>query len=327
MTDTLEIVGVGNAIVDVLAETDDDFLVAHGLARGGMTLIGDADATRLTAALTAAARGPVVHASGGSVANSCAVAARLGARAAYLGRVADDRLGAAFRADIERGGVRFPSRPAATGATGRCLIAVTDDGQRTMSTFLGAAANFGPDDLDEDVIAAAAITYLEGYLFDPPDAQEAFRRAAAIARRHGRLVAISLSDPFCVGRHRDDFASFIDAHADIVFANEAEIESLTGAPFDAAVDRLAGLVRIAVATRGAAGSVVASGHERHVIPAAPARVRDTTGAGDAYAAGFLAALARDRGLLAAGQLGAAAAASVIEHVGARPDAGFAGLRL
>ena len=320
MTGSIDIVGIGNAIVDVLGETDDAFLERNGLARGTMTLIDAERAASLTEALSAGAPAGVVRRSGGSVANSCVVASLLGARVAYLGTVADDALGRAFRSDLEATGVAFPSRPLAGGMpSGRCLIAVTPDGQRTMSTFLGAANGFGPADLDAAVIENAAILYLEGYLFDPPAAQEAFARAARIARDAGRQVAISLSDPFCVGRHRDAFAAFARDHADIVFANEAEIEALVGSSFEDAVDALARDVRIVVATRGAAGSVIASGAARHRIAAAPAAVRDTTGAGDAYAAGFLAALVKGRGLDEAGGLGAAAAARVIEQVGARPD--------
>ena len=332
MTASIDIVGIGNAIVDVLGETDDAFLARNGLARGTMTLVDSARAASLTEALAAGAPAGVVHRSGGSVANSCVVASLLGARVAYLGTVATDALGDAYRLDLEATGVAFPSR-ALEGdhpASGRCLIAITPDGQRTMSTFLGAANSFGPADLDHAVIASAAVLYLEGYLFDPPAAQEAFREAARIARGAGRQVAISLSDPFCVGRHRDAFAAFAREHADIVFANEAEIEALTGLSFAAAVDALAGDVGIVVATRGADGSMIASGGRRHRIAAAQAVVRDTTGAGDAYAAGFLAALVKGRGLEDAGRLAAAAAARVIEQIGARPDASsdaFRALRL
>ncbi len=320
MTGSIDIVGIGNAIVDVLGETDDAFLERNGLARGTMTLIDAERAASLTEALSAGAQAGVVRRSGGSAANSCVVASLLGARVAYLGTVADDALGQAYRSDLEATGVAFPRRALAGGMpSGRCLIAVTPDGQRTMSTFLGAANAFGPADLDVAVIENAAVLYLEGYLFDPPAAQEAFRRAARIARDAGRQVAISLSDPFCVGRHRDAFAAFARDHADIVFANEAEIEALVGSSFEDAVDALARDVRIVVATRGASGSVIASGAARHRIAAAPATVRDTTGAGDAYAAGFLAALVKGRGLDEAGGLAAAAAARVIEQIGARPD--------
>ncbi len=320
MAASIDIVGIGNAIVDVLGETDDAFLERNRLARGTMTLIDAARAASLTQALAAGAPAGIVRRSGGSVANSCVVASLLGARVAYLGTVAADALGEAFRLDLEATGVRFPSRAVAGDiASGRCLIAVTPDGQRTMSTFLGAANGFGPTDLDPTVIASAAVLYLEGYLFDPPAAQDAFREAARIARESGRQVAISLSDPFCVARHRDSFAAFARDHADIVFANQAEIEALTGLGFADAIDALAREVRIVVATRGADGSVIASGDVRHRIAAAPTVVRDTTGAGDAFAAGFLAAFVKDRGLDEAGRLGAAAAARVIERIGARPD--------
>lgn len=312
-----DLIGVGNAIVDVVAPCADDFLSRHAMRKGGMALV-DADAAeRLYAAMP-----PGEESSGGSAANTCAVAAGLGARVAYLGKVADDRLGEAFRRDIEAAGVHHPTAPLRGGApTARCLILVTPDGQRTMNTFLGASIAFAPEDVDEALIADAAVVYLEGYLFDPPRAREAFRRAAAAARAAGRRVALSLSDPFCVDRHRAAFRDFVRDHVDILFANEVEACSLYEADaFEDAARHAAAEVDLAVLTRSEAGSVVLRGPERVDVPAAPARVVDTTGAGDAYAAGFLAALAAGRDLAACGRWGGLAAAEVIGHYGARPKA-------
>jgi fructokinase len=309
-----DIAGIGNAIVDLLARTDDAFLSKHDMPKGAMTLIDADTATRLTAAMP---NGQT--ASGGSVANTCAVAAALGARVAFLGKVADDALGAAFRRDIAALGVHFPTAPLqADIPTARCLILVTPDGQRTMNTYLGAGGEFSLKDLDETVIAGAAITYLEGYLFDPPAAQTAF---AEIARSFSRQTALSLSDPFCVDRHRDGFRRLIAAGVDILFANEAEICSLYERnDFADAAAAAAADVKIAVLTRSEAGSVIRSGAEIIEIPASPATVVDTTGAGDAYAAGFLTAFAKGESLAAAGALGARAAALAIGQIGARPPA-------
>jgi len=312
-----DITGIGNAIVDLLARADDAFLSRHDMPKGAMTLIDADTATRLTAAMPDGKT-----ASGGSVANTCAVAAALGARVAFLGKVADDELGAAFRRDISDLGVHFPTPPlAAQIPTARCLILVTPDGQRTMNTYLGAGGEFSLDDLDETVIAASAITYLEGYLFDPPAAQAAFAEAAKMARAFNRKTALSLSDAFCVDRHRDGFRRLIAEGVDILFANEAEICSLyqrndfADAAADAARD-----VDIAVLTRSEAGSLILHAGTRTEIAAAPAQVVDTTGAGDAYAAGFLTAYAQGHGLRAAGELGAKAAALAISQIGARPPA-------
>ncbi|HEY4253763.1 MAG TPA: adenosine kinase [Roseomonas sp.] len=314
---SLDILGIGNAIVDVLSRADDAFLTAQGMTKGAMALIDTAEAERIYAAM-----GPGVESSGGSVANSCAVAAALGAKVGYLGKVADDALGAAFRHDVEAIGVLFPTAPLVGGApTARCLILVTPDGQRTMNTFLGACVTFGEQDLDQDAIAAAKVTYLEGYLFDPPAAQAAFRRAARIARAAGRRVAISLSDPFCVGRHRAAFRDFVRDEADILFANEAEVMALYEvARFEDAVELAARDVAFAALTRSEKGSVVVEGDKRVTVPAEPARVVDSTGAGDAYAAGFLAALTRGRPVGECGRWGSIAAAEVISHFGARPQA-------
>jgi sugar/nucleoside kinase (ribokinase family) len=266
--------------------------------------------------------GPAIEASGGSTANTMAGFASLGGRGAYIGKVRDDLLGEVFRHDLTAQGVRFETPPATSGpATARCLILVTQDGQRTMSTYLGACVELAPSDIDRDVVAAAQVTYLEGYLFDPPLAQEAFRTAAALAHAAGRRVALSLSDPFCVTRHRAAFRELVDGHVDILFANEAEICSLyETAEFAAAAAAVRGRVAVAALTRSAAGSVVLADGAEHSVAAAPvARVVDTTGAGDLYAAGFLYGLTHGLPLPICGKIGSLCAAEIISHVGARPE--------
>jgi fructokinase len=313
---SLDILGLGNAIVDVLARAEDDFLQARGLDKGGMRLVDAAEAEALYAAM-----GPGTESSGGSAGNTCAVAAALGARVGFLGKVADDELGRVFAHDIRAAGVHFPTAPLPQGApTARCLILVTPDAQRTMNTFLGACVHFSVADVDPAEIARARVLYMEGYLFDPPAAQEAFRAAARIAHAHGRQVALSLSDAFCVHRHRDAFRALVREEVDILFANESEILALyeTG-DFEAAARQVAGEVALAALTRSEQGSLIVSGGERHAVAAQPTKVVDTTGAGDAYAAGFLAALARDLPLPECGRWGAVAAAEVISHFGARPQ--------
>ena len=309
-----DILGIGNAMVDVLAAVDDAFLSRHEMHKGRMALLDRDAAERLHAAMPAG-----VVQGGGSAANTCVVAAMLGARSAFLGKIGDDELGVAFRRDMVASGVHFPTAPLADGApTARCLILVTPDGQRTMNTYLGACVAFGERDLDEALIADAAFLYLEGYLFDPPAAQAAFRRATAVAHAAGRRVALSLSDPFCVDRHRPAFRDLV-RNVDILFANETEICSLYEADaWDAAAAAARRDVPLAALTRSEQGSVIFSGQQRVVVPAEPTRVVDTTGAGDAYAAGFLVALAAARDLAGCGRLGSIAAAEVISHVGARP---------
>jgi fructokinase len=316
-TPTLDLLGIGNAIVDVLAREQDGFLAQHGMQRGAMNLIDAAKAEAIYGGM-----GPGVESSGGSAGNTCAVAAALGARVGFLGKVADDELGRTFGHDIRAAGVAFPTAPLSGGApTARCLILVAPDGQRTMNTFLGACVHFGEDDVDEAAVASAAVTYLEGYLFDPPAAQAAFRRAAAIAHGAGRRIALTLSDPFCVGRHRDAFRALVREQVDILFANEAEILSLYETEdFDEAVRLVRAEVGIAALTRSEQGSVVISGDRTEVIAAVPTTVVDTTGAGDAYAAGFLAALTQGRDLGECGRWGSVAAAEIISHFGARPQA-------
>lgn len=313
----LDIVGIGNAIVDVTARADEAFLSKHDMRKGSMALIDAEQAQSLYRAMP-----PAQETSGGSAANTCAAAAALGARVGYLGKVAEDELGTVFRHDIEAAGVHFPSAPLRGGApTARCLILVTPDGQRTMNTYLGACVAFGEADVDEALIAQASVLYLEGYLFDPPAAQLAFRKAAAAAHRAGRKVALSLSDPFCVDRHRTEFRELVRHEVDVLFANEAEVTSLYEVnSFEEAMEAARAEVELAALTRSEEGSVVLRGAEAVVVPAEPVRVVDTTGAGDAYAAGFLVGLTRGLALAACGGLGSIAAAEAIGHYGARPEA-------
>jgi sugar/nucleoside kinase (ribokinase family) len=319
----IDVVGIGNAIVDVIAQSDERFLDQQGLAKGAMTLI---DAERAEALYRA--MGPAVESSGGSAGNTLAGIASLGGNGGYIGKVRDDLLGAVFRHDITSIGVRFATPAATEGpGTARCLIMVTQDGQRTMGTYLGACVELGPGDIDPALIEAAQITYLEGYLFDPPRAQEAFRAAAAIAHRAGQRVALSLSDPFCVGRHRVAFRELVQGEVDILFANEAEICSLYETEdFAAAAAAVRGHVEIAALTRSAEGSVVFAHGAEHAVAAVPVeRVLDSTGAGDLYAAGFLYGLTHGLPLPICGAVGSVCAAEIISHVGARPETSLAGL--
>jgi sugar/nucleoside kinase (ribokinase family) len=312
-----DVVGIGNAIVDVIAHAEDSFLAAQSMAKGAMTLIEAGRAEALYARM-----GPGVEMSGGSAANSMAGLASLGGRAAFIGKVRDDQLGAIFAHDIRAAGVTFQTPPATEGPpTARCLIFVTPDAQRTMNTYLGASVELGPEDVEEEVIAGAEVTYLEGYLWDKPRAKEAFRKAARIAHEAGRKVALTLSDPFCVERHRAEFQELVKGPVDILFANEAEIRALWQVgDFDAALAATRGLVELAALTRSEKGSVVLSGNGAEPVPAEPvARVVDTTGAGDLYAAGFLYGVTNGRSPVDAARIGAIAAAEAISHVGARPE--------
>ncbi|MDA0239819.1 MAG: adenosine kinase [Proteobacteria bacterium] len=314
---TYDVVGIGNAIVDVLAHADDALLQENGLAKGAMTIIDADRAESLYAAM-----GPGIEASGGSAANTIAGLASLGGRGAFIGKCRDDQLGNVFQHDIRAAGVAFDSTPATTGApTARCLIFVTPDAQRTMQTFLGACVDLGPEDIDTDVIAASEVVYLEGYLYDPPRAKEAFIKAAQAAKSAGRRVSLSLSDPFCVDRHREAFLDLVANHVDILFANEDEIKSLYQVDeFDAALQHVRGHCEIAALTRSEKGSIVVSGDEVHVIDAEPVeKVIDTTGAGDAYAAGFLYGITQGYDLATCGRLGGIASAEIISHFGARPE--------
>ena len=320
---TTDVLGVGNAIVDVLAHADDRFLQENELTKGAMTLIDAGRAEALYSKMT-----DTVECSGGSAGNTMAGIASFGGRAGYIGKVKDDRLGRVFADDIRNGGVGFETSPAPDGpATGRCLVLVTPDAQRTMQTFLGASATLTPDDIDPDAISAAQITYLEGYLWDPPPAKEAFIRAAGIAHAAGRQVALSLSDSFCVDRHREEFRRLIEEHVDVVFANEDEVLSLyQTSDFEEAAEALQGNCDVAAVTRGASGSVILAPDERLVVEAVTlGEVLDTTGAGDLFAAGFLFGLTRARDIAECGRLGSLAAAEIIRHFGARPETPLADL--
>jgi sugar/nucleoside kinase (ribokinase family) len=313
----LDVVGIGNALVDVLSQEGDDFLAAQGLIKGAMQLVDEPRARELYAAM-----GPAIEVSGGSAANTIVGVASFGGRAHYVGKVRDDQLGEVFSHDLRAVGVGYSTPAARSGpSTGRCLIVVTPDAQRTLTTYLGASSQLGPADVDRDLIARAAILYLEGYLFDRPEAQRAFRVAAEMAHAAGRTVALTLSDPFCVDRHRDAFLELVEHHVDILFANEAEIRALYRvADFDAALQQVRRHCAVAALTRSERGSVVVAGDEVHVIDAHPIKpVVDTTGAGDLYAAGFMVGLSRGLDLARCGRLGSLAAAEVISHVGARPQ--------
>jgi len=312
-----DVVGIGNAIVDVIARADEKFLADKKLAKGAMTLIDEAQADALYAAM-----GTGLESSGGSAANTMAGIASLGGTGAFFGKVRDDQLGGVFAHDIRAVGVAFDSKPATAGpSTARCLIVVTPDAQRTMNTYLGACVNLGPEDVDEAVVKNARVTYLEGYLWDPPRAKEAFLKAAKIAHGAGRKVSLSLSDAFCVGRYRAEFADLVANHVDILFANETEIMALYEADtFDAALQQVRGKCEIACLTRSEKGSVIVAGEEVHVIDAERVgSLVDTTGAGDLYAAGFLFGWTHGQGLARSGRIASLAAAEAISHVGARPQ--------
>lgn len=320
----LDILGIGNAIVDVIAPCDDDFLAAHALNKGGMRLIDEAIAEKLYAAM-----GQTIVVSGGSAANTIIGAAALGARAGFIGKVKQDSLGEMFAHDIRAAKVAFETKPATDGAaSARCLILVTPDGQRTMNTFLGACQALGETDIDPAQVASAQITYLEGYLWDPPAAKAAFLKAADIAHKAGRKVALSLSDAFCVDRYRDEFLHLIRSRAiDILFANESELHSLyQTADFKTAVAQLREDDILAAVTRSEKGALVVTREETHAVNAFPIEhLVDTTGAGDLFAAGFLVGLSREQTLADCARLGALAAAEVIQHYGARPQADLRGL--
>jgi len=313
-----DVLGIGNAIVDVIARAEDDFLIKHGMNKSTMALIDELRADAIYASM-----GPAIEVSGGSGANTIAGVASFGARAAFIGKVKDDELGRAFAHDIRAAGVAFDTPPASEGpSTARCYVLVTPDGERTMNTYLGAAQDLHPNDVDPDAVSAAAITYLEGYLWDPPHAKEAFRKAAKIAHDAGRRVALTLSDAFCVGRYRDEFLHLMRTGAvDLIFANESELKSLyETADFDTGVAALRDDVKLAVVTRSEKGCVVISGDKKEAVEAAPIdRLIDATGAGDLFAAGFLVGLARGKDHRTAARLGALAAAEVIQHLGARPE--------
>jgi sugar/nucleoside kinase (ribokinase family) len=321
-SDRYAVVGMGNAIVDVIAHVDDDFVVEHHLERGAMRLI-DADEVRTLYA----AMPPGIEASGGSAANTIAGIADLGGSVAFIGKVRDDQLGEVFAHDMRAAGVDYDVPFAAEGdPTARCLIMVTPDAQRTLNTFLGISRNLSPDDVDEAIIASADLLYCEGYLWDVEIAKAAIRHGMDLAHRHGGRTALALSDSFCVDRHRAEFRDLVENRVDVLFANELEITSLYEVDtFDEALQRVRGQCEIACLTRSEHGSVVVSGDEVHIIPAEPAEVVDTTGAGDLYASGFLWGLSEGHDLATCGRLGAMAAAEVISHLGARPEVSLADL--
>jgi sugar/nucleoside kinase (ribokinase family) len=313
-----DVLGIGNAIVDIIASAEDDFLHRESIQRGGMTLIDEPRAEHLYAAM-----GPATVTSGGSAGNTMAGIASFGGRGAYFGKVRNDELGRLFTHDIKAIGVDFPSRPARNGpSTARCMIFVTPDGERSMNTYLGACTRLGPADVDKATVEAAAVTYLEGYLWDPPEAKQAFRKASEIAHAAGRQVALTLSDSFCVDRYRAEFLDLMRSGVvDIVFANEAELKSLyTTGDFDSAVAAIRNDARLAVVTRSELGAMALTRDETISAPAFPVETLvDTTGAGDLFAAGFLFGATAERELRDCLRLGALAAAEVIAHVGPRPQ--------
>lgn len=321
--DEFDVVGIGNALVDVLTHEDDAFIDANGLVKGAMTLI---DARRAEALYAAMGRG--IEVSGGSAANTIAGIASFGGRAAYIGRVFDDQMGAVFAHDLRSTGAAFRCPPATEGPpTGRCLIVVTSDAERTMNTYLGSSEYFGPEDVDGDLIASAQVTYLEGYLFDRPEAQEAYWKASRIAHDAGRRVSLTLSDTFCVERHKEAWRSLVDDQVDILFANEGEAMALYDVDsVEAVLEHVKADVEIAAITCGPKGSLVV--HQGAVIEVAAhpvEKVVDTTAAGDLYAAGFLYGFTNSRSLESCGRLGSVAASAVLGHTGARPGLSLAQL--
>jgi len=316
--DDLDVIGVGNAIVDVLAKAEDAFLKTHDIPKGGMILIDEDRAHEIYGAMGAA-----VEVSGGSAANSIACIASLGGRGGFVGKVAEDGLGEIFRHDLRAMGVEFDTKPLGEGpATGRCLINVTPDAQRSMTTFLGAAGYVSPDDIDAEQINRAAITFFEGYLFEQPVAREAFTKACAIARESGRRSALTLSDASCVERQFDALHGFIGGHVDILLANDREAFALFETEdLDVIAEKARAMCPLTAVTRSEKGSLLIprDGDVVAIDPVAPAQLEDTTGAGDAYAAGLLFGLARDFELERAGALGSLAASEVISHFGARPS--------
>src|SRR5437588_8089729 len=313
-----DVLGIGNAIFDILVQSDESSLGRHGMIKGGMSLIGEARAASIYQDM-----GPAVEMSGGSAANPIVGVASLGARAAYVAKVKDDQIGRMYTHDIRAAGVAFETRPASSGpATGCSYILVPRDGERTIDTYLGAAQELTPDDIDAAQIAASCIVYLEGYLWDPKSAKEAFVKASTIAHGAGRQVALTLSDSFCVDRYRGEFLDLMrNGTVDLIFANEAELHSLyQTSDYDTALTQLRSDTKLGVVTRSEKGCVVASKDGVIAVPAFPIRAMvDTTGAGDLFAAGFLFGLVRNAGYENAGRLGALAAAEVIQHIGARPQ--------
>lgn len=321
--DDFDVVGIGNALVDVLTHEDDAFIAANGLVKGSMTLI---DTDRAEALYAAMGRG--IEVSGGSAANTIAGIASFGGQAAYIGRVFDDQLGAVFAHDLRSTGAAFRCPPATEGPpTGRCLIIVTPDAERTMNTYLGSSEFFGPEDVDGDLIASAKVTYLEGYLFDRPEAQEAYWKASRIAHDAGRRVSLTLSDTFCVERHKEAWRSLVADQVDILFANEGEAMALYDVDtVEAAIEHVKADVEVAAVTCGPNGSLVVHDGEVIKVAAHPVeKVVDTTAAGDLYSAGFLHGFTNGRSLESCGRLASVAASAVLGHTGARPGLSLAQL--
>lgn len=315
--ETLNVIGIGNAIVDVLVNVDDEFLSQNELVKGAMKLIDSNEANALYEKMPAG-----VECSGGSAGNTMAGIASLGGKGGYVGKVADDQLGEVFAHDMRAGGIHFDTAPSTGGTpTARCLVLITQDAQRTMNTYLGACVELGPQDIDEAQIKRSQVTYMEGYLWDPPDAKEAFLKAAKIAHAAGRKVSLSLSDSFCVDRHRAEFVDLVNNHVDILFANETEIMSLFEVKtFDEALSAIRGRCDLAALTRSEKGSLIVTADATHEVAAQPVQqVVDTTGAGDLYASGFLYGFTEGREPAECGRLGAICAAEVISHYGARPE--------
>lgn len=319
-----DVTGVGNAIVDILAQVDDAFLQKHGLQKASMRLVDEKQASALYEDMP-----PAIEKSGGSAANTMAGIASFGGKAAFIGKVKNDELGKIFAHDLRSIGVHYNTKPAEAGvSTAKCLISITPDAERTMATYLGATREIHIVDIDEDVIANSQVTYLEGYLWDEQHAKNAMRRSVEIAKKNGKKVALSLSDPFCVDRHREGFLTLIQEGVDIVFANEAEIKGLLQDDnFDSAIGKARGLAEIVVVTRGAKGSVILNGDvtEEILLPSGKIKVVDTTGAGDLYASGFLYGYTQGFDLAECGRLATVAASEVIQHVGARPEESLAKL--
>ena len=316
MTKDIDVLGIGNAIVDVLSRCEDNFLEERDIDKGAMILVDEAQAEALYAQM-----GPTIEVSGGSAGNTIAGIAALGGKAAYVGSIADDQLGAIYAHDIRSLGVEFETAVDESGiATARSFILVTPDGQRTMNTFLGACQNLGPDDIEEEQIKRAKVVYMEGYLWDPVEAKKAFIKAMDIASANGSKVSLTLSDSFCVGRYRDEFLDLVENRVDILFANEDEIISLYEASsFEDAVSKVKTHAEVAILTRSEKGAVILSGDEHIEVPAHPTTVEDTTGAGDLYAGGFLYGYTQGYDLETCGKIAAVCAAEIISHIGARPE--------
>lgn len=316
-----DVTAVGNAIIDILCRVEPGFMAEHGLEKGMMTLIDQERSGQLSAAIETI--GHAARRSGGSAANTMAGIASFGGKCAYIGKVSQDEAGQAFRQDMLAQGIDFDTAPgeAHQPPTARCMVFVTPDADRTMATYLGVSTELAPDDLDGDKIRQARVTYLEGYLFDRDLAKEAFHAAALIAHMAGNQVALTLSDPFCVNRHRDDFLKLVDGHVDILFANKQELLALYETnDFDEALRLIGQAVSVCAVTQGAKGATIIADGVQYKVAAQPVdHLVDTTGAGDLFAAGFLYGYTRDMDPESCGKLGALAAAEIISHVGARPE--------